>query len=235
MATTLILSDLHLPWQHPNAFAFCCAVYEQYGCDSVASVGDIVDYHNISRHETDPYMPSAMDEYLRAKDEIHKWHSRFPNMLIAEGNHDTIPHRQLKALGIPDAFLKDPNELWGVPATDWKWASRHTLGVYNGAPVYMMHGVGSSCNTMANRAIGAHLVGGHHHSYAGIVYNPTPVGNFWAMTVGCLVDPTSRAFRYFRQQDQLKMPHLGCGVITNGTPHIVPMVLNKKGKWNGEV
>ena len=33
----------------------------------------------------------------------------------------------------------------------------------------------------------------------------------------------------------LAKPILSCGVITEGIPHIVPMLLNRNGDWDGKI
>ena len=54
----------------------------------------------------------------------------------------------------------------------------------------------------------------------------------WAMNVGCLIDKDNLAFKYSRVI--VKRPVLSCAVITDGIPHIVPMVLKKGGSWDGK-
>ena len=53
------------------------------------------------------------------------------------------------------------------------------------------------------------------------------------MSVGCLVDKKSLAMAYMKVN--LAKPLLSCGVITNGIPYIVPMVLKKDGSWDNNI
>ncbi len=53
------------------------------------------------------------------------------------------------------------------------------------------------------------------------------------MTVGCLVDSHSLAMAY--NKNNLKRPVIGCGVIIDSIPQLIPMVLNKAGRWIGRL
>jgi len=49
------------------------------------------------------------------------------------------------------------------------------------------------------------------------------------MTVGCLVDSHSLALAY--NKNNLRRPVIGCAIIIDGIPQLIPMQLNKKGRW----
>jgi hypothetical protein len=49
------------------------------------------------------------------------------------------------------------------------------------------------------------------------------------MVVGCLIDDKSMAFAYNKLQ--LKRPLIGVGIILDGQPKLLPMILNKEGRW----
>ena len=53
------------------------------------------------------------------------------------------------------------------------------------------------------------------------------------MTVGCLVNKDSLAMAYMKIN--LAKPILSCGIITEGYPQIVPMVLKKDGSWDKNI
>jgi hypothetical protein len=52
----------------------------------------------------------------------------------------------------------------------------------------------------------------------------------WSMMVGCLIDDKSMAFAYNKVNSQRVI--LGCGIIINGQPKLLPMILKKGGMWN---
>jgi len=53
------------------------------------------------------------------------------------------------------------------------------------------------------------------------------------MQTGCLIDKKSLAFAY--DSMNLNRPIIGCGGIISGSPKLFPMLLDKNGKWTGEV
>ena len=56
---------------------------------------------------------------------------------------------------------------------------------------------------------------------------------FWAMNVGCLINQKSMAFDYAKNFRTRFI--VGCGIILNGIPRLLPMVLDKKGRWIGKI
>ena len=80
--------------------------------------------------------------------------------------------------------------------------------------------------------IGCNFVQGHHHGVFDIAYLGTPYSLNWGMTVGCLIDDASLAFAY--NKNTLKRPIIGCGAILDGQPKLLPMILEKGGRWTGE-
>jgi hypothetical protein len=53
------------------------------------------------------------------------------------------------------------------------------------------------------------------------------------MRVGCLIDDASMAFAYnkvFKER-----PVIGCGIVINGFPRLIPMALDKHGRWKGKL
>ena len=64
----------------------------------------------------------------------------------------------------------------------------------------------------------------------GISYWGNPDSLLWAMQVGCLIDKDSMAFAYDKVfKDR---PIIGCGIILDSQPKLLPMVLSKGGSWN---
>ena len=49
----LVVGDLHLPFTHENYLGFCKRIYKQYKCNKVVFIGDIIDNHYTSYHETE--------------------------------------------------------------------------------------------------------------------------------------------------------------------------------------
>lgn len=50
----LLIGDSHIPYEHRDYLKFCKAVAKKYNCTKFVHVGDEVDNHAISFHDTDP-------------------------------------------------------------------------------------------------------------------------------------------------------------------------------------
>ena len=53
------------------------------------------------------------------------------------------------------------------------------------------------------------------------------------MNVGCLAAQKHMAFAYAKNFRTRFI--MGCGIINNGIPRLLPMVLNSKGNWIGDI
>ena len=60
--SVLVISDLHIPYHHPDAFAFLKALKTKYKFDHIVNIGDELDQHAISMHEHNPDLYSAGHE-----------------------------------------------------------------------------------------------------------------------------------------------------------------------------
>jgi len=76
-------------------------------------------------------------------------------------------------------------------------------------------------------------VQGHYHEKFEIIYWGNSERLNFGMTVGSLIDDASVAFEY--NNSNLKRPVIGCGMIIDSQARLVPMVLNRRGRWNGRL
>jgi hypothetical protein len=102
----------------------------------------------------------------------------------------------------------------------------------NNGPVYFCHGKMADVLKLA-QSMGMSCVQGHYHSSYSIKYYGNSLGLYYGLQVGCLIDKDSLAFRY--NKTQRMRPIIGCAVIINGLPKLIPMVLNKSGRWIGKI
>ena len=58
----LIISDTHIPYHHKDLFPFLKAIKKLYKPTKIVHIGDEVDKHALSFHDSDPDLPSAGDE-----------------------------------------------------------------------------------------------------------------------------------------------------------------------------
>ena len=73
----LVISDLHLPYHKKDAFNFLRAIKKKYSIDYVVNIGDELDAHALSFHDTDPdllyllMILSNLNHYLLIVELIH--------------------------------------------------------------------------------------------------------------------------------------------------------------------
>lgn len=201
----LIIGDLHEPFCLNEYFDFCKKTYAQYNCNKVVFIGDIIDSHYSSYHETDPDGIGGGQELNLAINNLKKWYKEFPKADVTIGNHDRIIMRKAFTSAIPKKWLKEYNQVLEVP--NWNFVDRV---VYDN--VQYIHGEAGTARTKC-RSDMMSTVQGHLHTQA---YTEWYVGqNFkiFGMQVGCGIDHDSYAMAYAKRG---KKPAIGCGVVFGG-------------------
>ena len=66
----LVISDLHIPYQHPDSFEFLKAIKKEFKPDFIVNIGDLLDFHAINMHTHDPDLYSAGHELDKSKEYI---------------------------------------------------------------------------------------------------------------------------------------------------------------------
>ena len=231
MKNTLCVPDLHAPFQHIDALAFLCAVRDKYKTQAAVCVGDEVDYHALSYHESNPNLPSAGDELEEAAKVMRAIHKEFPVMRICESNHGSMVYRKAITHGLPKQALKTYEEIYQVKG--WSWHEEVMDEIKGGLMVCFRHSFGQAIHTALPRQGGVCCIQGHHHAKSNIEYLRTPTRLLFGMSTGWLGDDEALAFRYNRVS--LARPILSCGVIINGQPIIVPMWTDAKRRWTGKL
>ena len=226
----LIISDTHIPYHHPDLIPFLTKVKKEYKPDKIVHIGDEIDKHAMSFHDSDPDLPSAGDELKQSLPIIKELEKLFPDMDLLDSNHGSLVYRRALKYGIPKAYLRNYNEFLEV-GKRWKWHDDLTLKTPSG-PVYFCHGKVADVLKLA-QSMGMSCVQGHYHSSFNIKYYGNSLGLYFGLQVGCLINKDSLAFRY--NKTQRARPIIGLGMIINGLPKLVPMVLDKKGRWNGKI
>jgi hypothetical protein len=226
----LAIPDLHCPFQHKDAFKFLKAVKAKYKPNEVVCLGDEIDGHAISMHDTDPDGLGAGQELEAAIAELKKLYKLFPKVKVCTSNHGSLPYRRAYKFGLPKAFLKSYKEFLQAPV-GWTWADEWVIDnvVYeHGESFAGQQGAIKSANAnMQNTVIG------HIHAFAGIQYSANQKHLIFGFNVGCLIDNSAYAFAYGKKFKA--KPILGCGIIANGIPTFIPMILDKDGKWIGSL
>lgn len=229
----LVISDTHAPFQHKDAIKFLAAIKSEYEPDRVIHIGDEIDNHAMSYHDTDPDSFSAGDELRRAREVIWQIEDLYPKVDVIESNHGSLWYRKAKTHGIPREAIKTYEEiLFPRRKTKWKWHFEMEIALPNGQPCYFHHGRSANSLT-ASQHRGMSIVQGHYHEKFNIQYWGTTERLNFGMNVGCLVDDKSLAFEY--NNSNLKRPIIGCGMIIDSQPKLLPLVMKSNGRWNGRL
>lgn len=226
----LVISDMHHPYSHPDTLAFLKAVKSKFKPDNVVCIGDEVDAHAMSYHESNPDLPSAGDELEQAIEGLKPIYKLFPKCTIIESNHGSMVLRKAITAGIPIKAIQSYNIILEAPK-GWKWVPDLILQTALG-PVYFCHGKAGAPGKLASQ-YGMSTVQGHFHEKSQVNYISTPERLMFDAHTGCLADDKSLALGYNKINP--KRPIVSLLVIINGIPQIVPMVLNKRGRWIGKL
>jgi len=200
----LIIGDLHEPFTLEGYREFCYDTYKKYECTHVIFIGDIIDNHYASYHETDPDGLGGGEELDLAVKAIGEWVKLFPKADVIIGNHDRLIMRKAFTGGIPKRWIMEYKDVLEAPG--WNFVEERTYD-----NVHYIHGEGSTARTRARKDLMS-TVQGHRHPEA---YNEFVVGEtfkIFGMQVGCGVDRKSYAMAYAKAHPK---PAIGCGVILN--------------------
>ena len=200
----LVIGDLHCPFEKEGYFEFCLETYDRFNCNQVVFIGDLVDSHATSRHETDPDGMSAKTELERAIEDLQKWREAFGVATVIVGNHDRVVMRRAFSSSIPSMWIKSFNEELG---TSWDWTER---AEFDG--VQYVHGEGGTARTKAKNDMQS-TVQGHIHTQAYVEHFCGNRNRIWAMQVGCGLDRDTYAAAYAKHY---KKQAIGCGVVIGG-------------------
>ena len=200
----LVIGDLHCPFELDGYFEFCLDTYDRFACNQVIFIGDLIDSHATSRHETDPNGLSAKTELEQAIADLEKWREAFPVATVIIGNHDRVVMRRAFSSSIPSMWIKSFNEVLG---TSWDWTER---AEFDG--VQYVHGEGGTARTKAKNDLQS-TVQGHIHTQAYVEHFCGNRSRIWAMQVGCGLDRETYAAAYAKHY---KKQAIGCGVVIGG-------------------
>lgn len=213
----LIIGDLHEPFCLDGYLEFCKDTYDKYNCNKVIFIGDIIDSHYSSYHETDADGMGGLDELEYAIKKLSRWYEAFPVADVTLGNHDRIIIRKAQTSNIPSKWIRDFGEVLETP--NWNFV---TDVYYDG--VRYVHGDKSGKPRMAAKRDMVSTVSGHYHTdfYCEWMFGKTRA--IFGMAVGCGIDSKSYAMGYMQGG---KKEAIGVGVVVGGnTAFNVKMELN---------
>lgn len=217
----LFISDMHIPYHHKNLLPFLRMLKDRYNPTRVISLGDELDKHALSFHDSDPDLMSAGDELKAALPVLAELYEMFPVMDIIDSNHGSMVFRKAKHHGIPRHYLKSYNDVLQV-GEGWKWHNDMTIVLPNGEKVYIHHGKSADA-IKTSQAMSMSHVCGHFHESFGVKYWANPNGLYFAMNSGCLIADESLAYSY--NNVNLKRPIIGTSLIIDSIPMLEAMPL----------
>ncbi len=224
----LVIPDMHAPYQHPDALPFLKEVRDKFFPDLVVCLGDELDYHSMSFHDSDPNLESAGTELEKAKEFMQLVHEEFPAVLVCHSNHGSMVYRRAKAHGIPVQMIRKYRDVifpeHGAPG--WSWAHSWRVNTPLGDVLFKHQTTGILADAAHNSC---NLVVGHEHGCFDVAYSASSSHLYYGCHAGCLVDKDSMAFAYGK--NSLRKPVIGCAVILSGRPMLIPMVLDEDGRW----
>lgn len=218
---------MHQPMAHPDTLNFLKAIALEFCPDLVVCLGDELDYHGISFHKAHPDMMSPGDELKTAISRLQPFYEFFPKMKLLHSNHGSLVYRRLKDSGIPFHVLKSYREVLDAPK-GWEWVEDLIVTASDGKEIYFHHGKTSNV-LKESQTHSMNYVSGHWHSTFEIRYWANHNGLYWGMSTGCLVDQSSLAFEYARNFSKKFI--IGTGIIIEGQPKLIPMILDENGRW----
>ena len=201
----LVIGDLHCPFDLDEYFGFCKETYSNFNCNQTIFIGDVIDNHYSSYHETDVDGYSGGYELELAIDRLKRYYKEFPVADVILGNHDRLIMRKAQTSAIPKKWIKNFKDVLEVPT--WNFTERIEYD-----SVQYIHGESGTARTKS-RADMQSTVQGHLHVQAYTEYSCGRNFKVFGTQTGCGIDFTSYAMAYAKAG---KKPAIGCAVIIGG-------------------
>jgi hypothetical protein len=210
----LVIGDLHEPFCLDGYLDHCKKVHEKYNCNKVVFIGDVIDNHYSSYHETDPDGMGGGDELDLAIKKLSRWHKAFPVADCIIGNHCRLIRRKAFSGGIPKRWIREMSDVLEVPG--WTFSDRIVIDGNQ-----YIHGESGKAIKKAKDDM-VSTFQGHRHIEFGIEWAFGANHAIFGCAVGCGIDHEKYAFAYGKN---FKKPAIGCAVCLNGKPILEPMYL----------
>jgi hypothetical protein len=168
-------------------------------------IGDVIDNHYSSYHETNADGMGGGDELDLAIDRIARWYRAFPKADVTIGNHDRIIARKAQTSSIPKRWVRDYSEVLNTP--NWNFIERVVID-----DVQYIHGEGGTARTKSKGDMMS-TVQGHLHTQCYTEWSVGAKFKVFGTQVGCGIDHDKYAFAYAKAG---KKPAIGCAVVIGG-------------------
>ncbi len=219
MSRVLVIGDTHCPFDLDTYVDFLKDTYKKYKCNRVVHIGDELDNHFSSYHESDADGLGGGDELELAIKRLNRYYKAFPECTVILGNHSRLVRRKALSGGIPKKWIKPYAEVLEVPS--WDFVDRIVID-----GVQYIHGEAGTARRKCKDDMMS-TVQGHLHTQAYVEWFVSPHSRIFGMQCGTGIDFESYAFAYAKRG---KQPAVSCGVILEGESAILEMMPLEKYK-----
>ena len=202
----LVIGDLHEPFCLDGYLDFCKEQYAINNCNRVVFIGDIIDNHYSSYHESSADGMGGKYELDQAIEKLKPWYDAFPDADVTLGNHDRIIIRKAQSSNIPSQWIKEFEDVLQTP--NWRFVTE----VYIDGVRYV-HGDKSGKPKMAAKRDMVSTVSGHYHTDMYVEWFFGKTRAIFGMAVGCGINSKSYAMGYMQGG---KKEAIGIGIVKGG-------------------
>ena len=236
----LFISDLQIPFHHPRALEFILYLVRHYRIpinstkfySQIMCLGDEVDqYFGSLYKQSINASHTCNDEFDAAIDELKRWTSAFPRMLINTSNHGQRWAKKAEEGNVHERMMKTYQNVLQIPdgwkyQLEWRVKTKHPFRTIHGMGYSGQNGHINAAKDAGISSVIGHLTHlGCQHIRTGITNGYKPAQKIWGMCVSCLIDHKTYAFNY--SKDSRNKAALGTGLVFNSgtTPVVIPFDL----------
>jgi len=215
MARVLCIGDLHEPFCLPGYLDFCVSLYDEWECNRVVFIGDVIDNHFSSYHETDSNAYGGAYELEQAIEKLSRWYELFDDAMVTIGNHDALIMRKAQSGGITSAWIREFSEVLNTPG--WEFVEECDID-----GVQYLHGHGGGGKAVARCVKDMQsTIQGHYHTESYVQWKVGRRARVFGMQVGCGIDRRAYAMAYAKAHPK---PAISAGIIIDGETAVVEMM-----------
>ena len=211
----LVIGDLHEPFCLDGYREFCLEQSEKFNTNRTIFIGDVIDNHFSSYHETSADGMGGGQELDLSINKIAKWRDAFPKADVIIGNHDRLIMRKAQTSAIPSKWIKSYKDVLEVP--EWNFVERLVID-----DVQYIHGEGGTARTKCKADLMS-TVQGHLHTQAYTEYVVGQNFKIYGSQVGCGINHKAYAMAYAKYG---KKPAIGCMVVLDNGKTPINLLMN---------
>lgn len=211
----LVIGDLHEPFCLDGYLEFCLEQSEKFNTNRTIFIGDVIDNHFSSYHETSADGMGGGQELDLSINKIAKWRDAFPKADVIIGNHDRLIMRKAQTSAIPSKWIKSYKDVLEVP--EWNFVERLVID-----DVQYIHGEGGTARTKCKADLMS-TVQGHLHTQAYTEYVVGQNFKIYGSQVGCGINHKAYAMAYAKYG---KKPAIGCMVVLDNGKTPINLLMN---------